>query len=196
MEKQAYCLHSAGSKWGWGWLQSSSCSFILEQISCVKSIGSEFQSIGFISMVPTRGHYEKCSIGKPQSRNPGAVSSWDGCIYCPSPQQLASLGVLLGSSPRIFLRELVFCISLWLLVNRQICMSRASSFMMLSHNIRGGCWWYGSRGWAFLPIFHYILLLWQIAIEGQPDRMASDMELRMKQRCGTDHRIVKVGTNH
>jgi len=31
-------------------------------------------------------------------------------------------------------------------------------------DIRGGCWWYGSRGWAFPPIFHYMLFLcdrWQ-----------------------------------
>ena len=30
--------------------------------------------------------------------------------------------------------------------------------MMLTHSIRGGCWWYGSRGWTFLPISHSILL--------------------------------------
>lgn len=36
-------------------------------------------------------------------------------------QQLASLGVTLGYSPRVLLRELVFCISLWLLVKWQIC---------------------------------------------------------------------------
>ena len=29
---------------------------------------------------------------------------------------------------------------------------------MLTHDIRGGCWWYGSRGWTFPPIFHYMLL--------------------------------------
>ena len=35
---------------------------------------------------------------------------------------------------------------------------------MLDHNIRGGCWWYSSRGWTFPTIFHYMLLLcdrWQ-----------------------------------
>lgn len=75
MDKQAYRMRSAGNKRRWEWLQSSSCSFIFAQISCVKSIGSEFQSIGFISMVPAGGHYEKCSIGKAQSRSPEAVSS-------------------------------------------------------------------------------------------------------------------------
>ena len=34
----------------------------------------------------------------------------------------------------------------------------ASYCMMLAKNIRGGCWWYGSRGWTFTPIQHYILL--------------------------------------
>ncbi len=37
--------------------------------------------------------------------------------------------------------------------------SNASYFIMLAHNIRGGCWWYGSRGWTFPPISHYKLLL-------------------------------------
>ena len=35
---------------------------------------------------------------------------------------------------------------------------------MLIHNIRGRQWWYGSRGWIFPPVFHYMLLLcdrWQ-----------------------------------
>jgi len=27
--------------------------------------------------------------------------------------------------------------------------------MMLAHGIRGGCWWYSSRGWTFPPIFCY-----------------------------------------
>ena len=35
--------------------------------------------------------------------------------------------------------------------------SNASHFIMLAHNVRGGCWWPGSRGWSFPPIFHYIL---------------------------------------
>ena len=34
----------------------------------------------------------------------------------------------------------------------------ASYFIMLAHNIRDRCWWYGSRGCTFLTIFHYILL--------------------------------------
>ena len=31
-------------------------------------------------------------------------------------------------------------------------------FVMLAHSVRGGCWCYGSRGWTFPPIFHYMLL--------------------------------------
>jgi len=36
--------------------------------------------------------------------------------------------------------------------------SNAFYFIMLAHDIRGGCWWYGSTGWTFPPTFHYILL--------------------------------------
>ena len=39
-----------------------------------------------------------------------------------------------------------------------------SCFIILAHNIRGGYWWYGNRGWTSPPIFLYILLLcdrWQ-----------------------------------
>ena len=37
--------------------------------------------------------------------------------------------------------------------------SNALYFIMLAHYTRGGCWWCGSRGWAFPPILHYTLLL-------------------------------------
>ena len=36
--------------------------------------------------------------------------------------------------------------------------------MMSTHNTRGGCWWYSSRGWTFSPISCNMLLLcdrWQ-----------------------------------
>ena len=36
--------------------------------------------------------------------------------------------------------------------------SNTSYFTMLIRNVRGWCWWYGSRGWTFKPIFHYTLL--------------------------------------
>ena len=37
--------------------------------------------------------------------------------------------------------------------------------LLFAHDVRGGRWWYGSRGWTFPPIFHYLLLLcdrWQL----------------------------------
>ena len=41
--------------------------------------------------------------------------------------------------------------------------SKASYFIFFSHTVRGGYWWYGSRGWTFPPIFHHMLLFdrWQ-----------------------------------
>jgi len=38
--------------------------------------------------------------------------------------------------------------------------SNASCFLMLAHDFRGRCWWYGSRGWTFPPISHSMPLLW------------------------------------
>ena len=38
--------------------------------------------------------------------------------------------------------------------------SNASYFIMLAHDSRRECWWYGSRSWTFPPVFHYILLLY------------------------------------
>ena len=38
--------------------------------------------------------------------------------------------------------------------------------ILLSHNVRGRCWWYGSRDWTFPPIFCKILL----ACNRQPQR--------------------------
>jgi len=36
--------------------------------------------------------------------------------------------------------------------------SKASIFIILSHNIRGRCWWYGHTSWTFPPLFCYISL--------------------------------------
>jgi len=40
-------------------------------------------------------------------------------------------------------------------------------------------------GWTILPasIPSHVVAVWQIAAEGQTDRMAPDMEVHMKQRC-------------
>jgi len=63
--------------------------------------------------------------------------------------------------------------------------SNASCFMMLAHSIRGWCWWYGSRGWTFPQTPLYFVAVWQLAAEGQSNKMASDVETYMKQRCRT-----------
>jgi len=42
--------------------------------------------------------------------------------------------------------------------------SNASYFILLFCNVRGGCCWYGSRGWTLPPVSHYMFLLcdrWQ-----------------------------------
>jgi len=73
------------------------------------------------------------------------------------------------------------------------CCRRAASKVMSSTllcwpiTIRGRCWWYGSRGWTFPPIFQCILLLYdRLEQRGQFDRMASDMDMCMKQRSATE----------
>ena len=58
--------------------------------------------------------------------------------------------------------------------------SDTSYFTVLAHGVQGRCWWYGSRSWTFLPCIplHFVAL-WQMAAEGQSDKMASDMEIRI-----------------
>jgi len=36
--------------------------------------------------------------------------------------------------------------------------NNASHYVLLASDIRGGCWWYSSRGWTFLPVSRYMLL--------------------------------------
>ena len=48
------------------------------------------------------------------------------------------------------------------------------------------CWCYGHRGGTFTPISHYVLLLCEMAAEGQSDKMVSDVEVWMKQRHITE----------
>ena len=63
----------------------------------------------------------------------------------------------------------------------------ASYFMMLAHDIGGGCWWYGSRGRTFrADILLNFVAMRQMTAEGQSDKMASDMEMWMKHRCVTE----------
>jgi len=54
---------------------------------------------------------------------------------------------------------------------------------MLAHDIKGGCRWYGSRGWTF-PIdfvLHFVARR-LMAAEGRSDKTASDMEVHMEQK--------------
>ena len=64
--------------------------------------------------------------------------------------------------------------------------SNASYFMMLAQNVRGGWCWYGSRGWTFLPMLHYVVSVQQMAAEEQSYKTTSNMEECMKQRCVTE----------
>jgi len=59
--------------------------------------------------------------------------------------------------------------------------SNAADFVMLSHGVRGRHWKYGSRGWTLptsMPL--HVVAVWQMAAEGQSDRMTSDMEVCTK----------------
>ena len=67
---------------------------------------------------------------------------------------------------------------------------KVMSFIMLANNIRGGCWWYGSRGWTFQYSLKFVAM-WQMAAEGQSGKTASDVEVCMKQRCVTEFYHVK-----
>ena len=61
-------------------------------------------------------------------------------------------------------------------------------FVMLAHHVRGRCLWYGSWSWTNIPTsvpFH-VVAVWRMAAEGQSDRMVSDMEVWMEQRCDTE----------
>jgi len=49
--------------------------------------------------------------------------------------------------------------------------SNASHCMVLAHDVRGGCWWCGSRGQTFPPVFHDVIAVRQMAAEGQSDTM-------------------------
>jgi len=65
-------------------------------------------------------------------------------------------------------------------------------FILLACDVRGRCWWYGSGGWSFPPVFHYLLFAtWQMAAEEKSDKMASDMVVCMKQRCGIEYLCVE-----
>ena len=73
--------------------------------------------------------------------------------------------------------------------------SNVSCFIMLTHNVRGGCWWYGSGCWTFPTTSHYNFVA--VQPKGQSDKMVYGIIARMKQRCGTEflHEIKIVLTD-
>ena len=52
----------------------------------------------------------------------------------------------------------IWCVNKNIRIYEGCSKSNASYFVMLAHSIRRGGWWYGSRGWTFPPISHYMLL--------------------------------------
>jgi len=56
---------------------------------------------------------------------------------------------------------------------------------MLACDIRDR-WWHGSRGWTFPLVSHYISWLCDRWKQRGYDRMTSDMEVHMKQRCAIE----------
>jgi hypothetical protein len=58
-------------------------------------------------------------------------------------------------------------------------------FIMLAHDVRGRCWWYGSRCWTFPPIVRKFCCRATEA-GGQSGKMMSDMEVHTKQRRVTE----------
>ena len=47
---------------------------------------------------------------------------------------------------------------IWTTNLQGLLQNNARVFMVLAHDVRGRCWWYGSRGWTFPPVSHYMLL--------------------------------------
>lgn len=64
--------------------------------------------------------------------------------------------------------------------------SNASSFILLTSNIRGRYWWYGSRGETFPPVFRYTLLPCERWQQRGDLTVVSDMEVKVEQRCAAE----------
>ena len=64
--------------------------------------------------------------------------------------------------------------------------SKSFYFILLAHSVRGTCWWYGSRSWSSHQYLLNIVAMWQMAAEGQSDKIVSDLEVHMKQRGVTE----------
>ena len=64
--------------------------------------------------------------------------------------------------------------------------SNASYFIMLAHDVRGECWWYGYRGWTFHQYSVTLCCCETDDSRGAVQQMVYDMEVQMKQRCGIE----------
>ena len=64
--------------------------------------------------------------------------------------------------------------------------NNAPYFIMLAHDVRCQCWWYGSRGQIFPPILLHIVAMQQLAAEWQSDKIVYDIEVHIMQRCVTE----------
>ena len=62
-----------------------------------------------------------------------------------------------------------------------------SCIILLTCDVRYGCWWYGSRGQTFPPIFHYIFLLcfthWHSLMLAEWDQMVDMSRLKQWMVC-------------
>ena len=135
-------------------------------------------SISFFSLTTIKGDSLKesdiCTIYRNYSTT---INQWTFffLIFCSSPIHCSTQEIVLSKANNFrFLKDdahLVLQIirtltskQSELLLHKCCSEGNVSYFIMLADNIRGGCWWYSSRGWTFPPIFCYILLLcnrWQ-----------------------------------
>ena len=82
----------------------------------------------------------------------------------------------------------------WDVIFHRVCVweccfeSNASCFIILVHDVRFGCQWYGSRGWTFPPVFHCILLLCDSSLRG------SLMKRRLTWKCGWN-KVVELNSS-
>jgi len=68
--------------------------------------------------------------------------------------------------------------------------SNVSYVMMLAYDVRSK-WWDGGLNLPTKIPLHFVTMT-QMAAEGQSNKMASDMEVHMKQRCGLEFLHVEI----
>jgi len=100
----------------------------------------------------------QCFLCSSQAVLQQSIHEWKGCVKAHSDLMQPSLHPMWLTHRSISdCYRLSSYTELWYLY--KVCSeSNASYFMMLAHDVRGGCWWCGSRGWTFLSMSHYVLL--------------------------------------